>query len=168
MALKDILIFLLSSSVIGTLVTQILTARRANKVHKLLKLEELYVSVHNHNITIAEYYTRAAVFLLIPEPTNNEEEAAVKEQHDKLEVYHHEMRVDEKAAGVIPMIINGYFPELLPMWKEWESIRAELTMENKKAIMIDKKKREAMSLLERETICMEVVRWTPIFGQRSL
>ena len=54
------------------------------------------------------------------------------------------------------MIVNIYFKDLLPAWQNVEAARHKLSTENRKAIMLDKAKRESLGRTQREAISKSV------------
>jgi hypothetical protein len=138
----------ISTAIAGAYIVHFLTHNRWWKEYRLRKLEELYTALQNHQVAISEYYTRSAAYLDRPE-----EAEGLKEQGELLRTdYLRALREDEKAASVIPMIINIYFKELLPAWQNVEAARYKLSIENRKAIMLDAAKREALGKAQREAI----------------
>lgn len=119
----------------GAYVVHFLTHNRWWKEYRLRKLEELYTVLQNHEVTISEYYTRSAAYLVRPEDAEG-----LKEEEELLGAdYLRTLQEDEKKASAIPMIVNLYFDNLLPAWKNIESAKAKVSAENRKALMLDVK-----------------------------
>jgi len=138
-----------TTTIMGAYVVHFLAHNRWWKEYRLQKLEELYTAIQNHQVTIAEYNTRNAAYLMQPEDAEG-----VEKQGEMLgTVYMKALQENEKKAAVIPMLINIYFKELLPTWDKFESAKRELGEERQKAIMLDKAKREALGREKREAIC---------------
>ena len=142
----------ITTTIVGAYIVHLLAHNRWWKEYRLQKLEELYSSIENHQIAIAEYYTRTAAYLMQPEDADGLE----KEGEILRTVYIKALQEDEKNAAVIPMLINIYFKGLLAAWQNIENATRKLGKENQKGIMLDKAKREALGREEREAICKSV------------
>lgn len=142
----------ITTAIAGAYIVHFLTHNRWWKEYRLRKLEELYTTLQNHEVTISEYYTRSAAYLVRPE-----EAEGLKEQEELLRTdYLNALREDEKEASVISMIVNIYFKDLLPAWQNVEAARHKLSTENSKAIMLDEIKRESLGRTQREAISKSV------------
>ena len=123
------------TAIAGAYIVHFLTHDRAWREFRLHKLEELFTTIHNYEISVAEYYSRAAFFLNTPEG-----DESVDKQNEALEnIYLKDLREEEKKSAIIPMIIRIYFKDLLPQWRLILNARHNLTNENKRAIILDKK-----------------------------
>jgi hypothetical protein len=144
----------ITTTIVGAYIVYFLAHSRWWKEYRLQKLEELYTAVENHQVAIAEYYTRGAVYLMQPE---DEDAKELEKQREILRTnYMKALQEDEKKAAVILMLINFYFKDLLPMWQTFKCATRELGKEYQKAIMLDKAKREALGREKREAICKSV------------
>ena len=142
----------IATTIAGAYIVHFLTHNRWWKEYRLRKLEELYTALQNHEVAVAEYYTRSAAYLVRPEDATG-----LKEQEEWLRTdYLTALQEDEKKAAVISMIVNIYFRDLLPAWQNVESARNCLSVENRKAIMLDESKREALGRAQREAISKSV------------
>ncbi len=138
-----------TTTIVGAYIVHFLAHNRWWKEYRLQKLEELYIAIENHQVAIAEYYTRTAAYLMEPEDAEG-----LENQKETLRtVYITAFQEDEKKASVIPMLINIYFKGLLPAWQNIECATQKLDKESQKGIMLDKAKREGLGREKREAIC---------------
>lgn len=142
----------ITTTIAGAYFVHLLTHDRWWREYRLRKLEELSIAVQNHEVTVSEYYTRSAAYLVQPEDAEG-----LLEQNNILRTdYLKALQEDEKSAAIIPMIVNIYFVELLPAWQNIEAARHRLSTESRKAYMFDKGKREALGKIQREAISKSV------------
>ncbi|EDY20141.1 hypothetical protein CfE428DRAFT_2065 [Chthoniobacter flavus Ellin428] len=142
----------IATTIAGAYLVHFLTHRRWWKEYRLRKLEELYLALQSHEIAISEYYTRSAAYLIRPEDAEGLEEQEETLRTDYLKA----LQEDEKKAAVIPMIVNIYFRDLSPAWQNVEAAKEKLRVENRKAVLIDDRKREALGRTQREAISKAV------------
>jgi len=126
----------IASGLIAALSVHFLTLTRWRQDYRLKKLEELHTAVHNHEVAISEYYTRAALYCLKPEPVTENEKNELSNQEAALKSYLAQYQQDEKAASIIKLLIKAYFKRLWPLYEQFEIIVVKLRDENKKAVAL--------------------------------
>jgi len=142
----------IATTIGGAYIVHVLTHDRWWKEYRLRKLEELYMALRNHELVIAEYYTRSAAYLV-----QSEDAEGLPEQNEILRNnYLAALQEDEKQAAAIPMIANIYFDSLTPAWDNVETAKKRLSEESRKAIMLNKDIREALGKARRESISKTV------------
>jgi len=128
------------TGVAGSYIVHFLTHQRWWKEYRLRKLEELYVAVQNYHVSVAEYYTRSALYIRLPENTPD-----LPEQLKVLnERYLDDMQKEEKKAAVVPAIYQFYFGDLIGDWQGFLEIREALTKTNGRAFVPPSKEWDAI------------------------